>query len=470
MSNRYPQALNNYPTGSESIILSEMGHVDNHNQLEHKLGAGASQPEQNTVLVGEGAGISKWSNQVKGISLNNVVLTNAQSNDGTLVNPTISNPIFENTTLSGLTIADPVINGGTISGTSISGGLVDGANITGATITNMTIDNHVALKTINTPVGAPEAGHMWVYFKTDGNLYSKNENGQEVLIVGGGGGGSGSIISVNGQVGTVVLSKADIGLDRVDNTADTEKPLSNAAISALSNKADLVSGVVPLEQLPKRDNEIIALIAMSETAPASASIGSYYYNSSSKLIYHAVSTNTWDMGHSPKMANLYIDVSSPAKPISYCWIGENMANVSTLLDYSSQEEAETGTDNTKVMTALRVAQAINKFAPKLSREYIDISANKNINAEASINHQLATENSATISITAESGDYFRLHLANTHETNEITFTFSSTNTADTLKLIGGETSNSLKLEAKKSADIYFDKFDKKITGHVEVEE
>ena len=68
----------------------------------------------------------------------------------------------------------------------------------------------------------------------------------------------------------MVLSKADIGLDRVDNTADTEKPLSNAAISALSNKADLVSGVVPLEQLPKRDNEIIALIAMSETAPASA--------------------------------------------------------------------------------------------------------------------------------------------------------------------------------------------------------
>lgn len=89
---------------------------------------------------------------------------------------------------------------------------------------------------------------------------------------------------------------------------------------------------------------------------------------------------------------------------------------------------------------------------------------------AYINHQLDSNKSANININANVGDYFRLHLSNTHETNEITITFSSTNTADTLKLIGGETSNSLKLEAKKSADIYFDKFDKKITGHVEAGE
>lgn len=50
-----------------------------------------------------------------------------------------------------------------------------------------------------------------------------------------------SVSSVNSKNGNVVLTKSDIGLGNVDNTSDTNKPLSSAATAALLLKAN-VSG------------------------------------------------------------------------------------------------------------------------------------------------------------------------------------------------------------------------------------
>lgn len=49
----------------------------------------------------------------------------------------------------------------------------------------------------------------------------------------------GAVQSVNGYTGAVTLSKDDLNLDEVDNTSDVDKPLSNAAILALADKAAL---------------------------------------------------------------------------------------------------------------------------------------------------------------------------------------------------------------------------------------
>ncbi len=46
------------------------------------------------------------------------------------------------------------------------------------------------------------------------------------------------------------LTKSDVGLANVDNTADVDKPVSTAQQTALNGKADLVGGVVPTSQLP----------------------------------------------------------------------------------------------------------------------------------------------------------------------------------------------------------------------------
>lgn len=46
------------------------------------------------------------------------------------------------------------------------------------------------------------------------------------------------------------ITKSDIGLSNVDNTSDTDKPISLAVQEALITKADLVAGAVPSNQLP----------------------------------------------------------------------------------------------------------------------------------------------------------------------------------------------------------------------------
>lgn len=56
--------------------------------------------------------------------------------------------------------------------------------------------------------------------------------------VGDGGTGVAGVASVNGRTGTVTLAKGDVGLGNVDNTADSQKPISSATQTALNAKAD----------------------------------------------------------------------------------------------------------------------------------------------------------------------------------------------------------------------------------------
>lgn len=49
--------------------------------------------------------------------------------------------------------------------------------------------------------------------------------------------GTNSVTSVAAKTGVVTLDKADVGLNNVDNTSDTDKPISNATQTALNTKA-----------------------------------------------------------------------------------------------------------------------------------------------------------------------------------------------------------------------------------------
>lgn len=48
---------------------------------------------------------------------------------------------------------------------------------------------------------------------------------------------NGQVTSVAGRMGAVVLAKADVGLTNVDNTSDSNKPISSATQTALDSKA-----------------------------------------------------------------------------------------------------------------------------------------------------------------------------------------------------------------------------------------
>ncbi len=47
----------------------------------------------------------------------------------------------------------------------------------------------------------------------------------------------GSVKSVNGETGAVILDKGDLGLGNVENTSDADKPVSTATLAALNDKA-----------------------------------------------------------------------------------------------------------------------------------------------------------------------------------------------------------------------------------------
>lgn len=64
------------------------------------------------------------------------------------------------------------------------------------------------------------------------------------------------VLSVNGQTGAVVLTKADLGLGNVDNTSDANKPISTATQTALNLKINnsekgAASGVATLDASTK---------------------------------------------------------------------------------------------------------------------------------------------------------------------------------------------------------------------------
>ncbi len=63
-----------------------------------------------------------------------------------------------------------------------------------------------------------------------------------------GGNTGGAVKSVAGKTGIVTLVKADVGLDKVDNTTDAEKPVSNATQSAISALASATQDALDQKQ------------------------------------------------------------------------------------------------------------------------------------------------------------------------------------------------------------------------------
>lgn len=93
---------------------------------------------------------------------------------------------------------------------------------------------------------------------------------------------SAAVSSVAGKTGSVTLSKSDVGLGSVDNTSDSNKPISSATQAALDAKQYIV--VWNGSAWPSRPNTslpvtFISTMAVSATAPAHANlaVGDIWY-------------------------------------------------------------------------------------------------------------------------------------------------------------------------------------------------
>ena len=106
-------------------------------------------------------------------------------------------------------------------------------------------------------------------------------------------------------------------------------------------------GLVPSTQLPSYVDDIIDLLTLSGTAPATATTGDKYYNTTSKLIFTATSTNTWGgTGATPEAGKIYVAIDTN---LSYRWSGSDLVEISsaTIHKYTG---TVTGNDSTTSFT------------------------------------------------------------------------------------------------------------------------
>jgi hypothetical protein len=80
------------------------------------------------------------------------------------------------------------------------------------------------------------------------------------------------------------VTKSQVGLGNVDNTSDSNKPISIEQQAALNAKADLVGGKVPAEQLPSYVDDVLEF-NNSSLFPATGETGKIYVALDSNLTY-----------------------------------------------------------------------------------------------------------------------------------------------------------------------------------------
>lgn len=148
---------------------------------------------------------------------------------------------------------------------------------------------------------------------------------------------------------------------RADHKHPSDSSKINVSEKGVANGVATLGadGKVPSAQLPSYVDETVEVQDFVATLPTTGlTIGQIYLLTSDNKLYTATSTTTFGVGVSPVQSVIYIKLSRNAP---YRWTGSTMQVIDNPLDYASQAEVETGTENTKVVTSLRVFQAILKW-------------------------------------------------------------------------------------------------------------
>jgi hypothetical protein len=170
------------------------------------------------------------------------------------------------------------------------------------------------------------------------------------------------VTSVNAKTGAVVLNKGDVGLGNVDNTSDAAKPISTATQAALDTKFTTPTPLI---------SKVVFGTTLSSNVP-----GLVGYDQDVQGDTLAMRTFTGTLKTATPAANddaatkEYVDDAVAAGGTA-AWGSitgtlSAQSDLNTALaarvltaDKASQAQAEAGTDDTKWMTPLKVAQAIN---------------------------------------------------------------------------------------------------------------
>jgi len=95
------------------------------------------------------------------------------------------------------------------------------------------------------------------------------------------------------------------------------------------NFAPLVDGKVPAANLPSYVDDVIELLDLTATPPATCVTGDKYFNTLTNKIYTATGTDTWGVeGADPEKGKIYVNLSNNK---TYRWGGSSMVEISSSL-------------------------------------------------------------------------------------------------------------------------------------------
>lgn len=127
---------------------------------------------------------------------------------------------------------------------------------------------------------------------------------------------------------------AGVVVDQVVTAGDSDAVSSVAVINyaiAASTKGQAngvaslgADGLVPSAQLPSYVDDVVELLTLAATAPASPTAGDKYYNTGDTKIY--TYSTTWGTGVTPEASKIYIALDTD---ISYRWGGSVMVKITS---------------------------------------------------------------------------------------------------------------------------------------------
>ena len=118
------------------------------------------------------------------------------------------------------------------------------------------------------------------------------------------------------------------------------------------------TGKIKAENLPSYVDDVIELVAVSETAPATCAVGDMYFNSCStdKKIYTASAANTWSAtGTEPEKSKIYV---CTADDKTYRWSGTVMTEIGKQHATATTIRATGTADDDHVATEKAVRDAL----------------------------------------------------------------------------------------------------------------
>lgn len=86
-------------------------------------------------------------------------------------------------------------------------------------------------------------------------------------------------------------------------------------------------GLIPSTQLPSFVDDVVELLTLAATAPASCATGNKYLDTDDNKIYTATGTNTWGgAGATPEGSKIYVALDTN---LSYRWGGSAMTKITS---------------------------------------------------------------------------------------------------------------------------------------------